>query len=128
MESCSIEVGNSVNIKRSDGEWKKRDYSKSFCQFREEKNGFSYPICNYLEANFLFGVKSESLQCPRAALAMQFLIGEIQATHLAPEEHKKNIQPKRKKKKAKICIKIEFDSFIFFALFPSTVWHKNMTN
>lgn len=38
META-LEVGNSVNIKRSDGEFQMRKKSWSFCQFRREKTG-----------------------------------------------------------------------------------------
>lgn len=65
MDSCSIEVGNSVNIKRSDGKsqsevWKK--VNQSFCQLEKEKNGFYDRNCKYLYNNFLLRTRSESSQ------------------------------------------------------------------
>lgn len=84
----------------------KKEKSWSFCQFRKEKNGFFDLNYNYLATDFLLTAKSESLRCPRAAWAMQFAIKTRPITF---EEHKLD--------STRICIKIEFDSFIFFAPF-----------
>lgn len=76
MESCSIEVGNSVNIKRSDGEcqdcWKKS--FRELLSFRKRKNGFYDQSYNYLGNDFLLSAESESLRSPRMELALQWLV------------------------------------------------------